>query len=132
MNRFLKYHTKQACLRYGAQYVEDVDTDILYKRDDGKCGLCGWTVLPQAEGVYGPLRQSVDHIIPISEQGPHSYANVRLAHWLCSALRSRRRIVNVQLLRTQLYKAVHGGRVSMPGLKTDLGLVALHTLNKAI
>lgn len=60
-----------------AVFVEVVRRDRLAKRDGMNCALCGELTTKQ--------NWSVDHIIPISKGGEHSYANTQLAHRLCNA-----------------------------------------------
>lgn len=33
---------------------------------------------------------SLDHVIPMSKGGAHSYANTQLAHWLCNVTKGNR------------------------------------------
>lgn len=47
----------------------------VYARDKGRCGICGIT-------VYGDFH--IDHVIPLSKGGEHSYANVQVAHPKCN------------------------------------------------
>lgn len=76
-------HVRRARLRGGA--VEKVSVLELIKRDGGTCQICG------KEGDGGG-KWSIDHIIPISKGGEHTYANTRLAHMKCNAGRSNRMI----------------------------------------
>jgi 5-methylcytosine-specific restriction endonuclease McrA len=57
------------------QFVEKVDPQIVFDRDQGICGIC---ILP-IEGDF-----HVDHVIPLSKGGEHSYANTQSAHPLCN------------------------------------------------
>lgn len=72
-----------------------VDKDItltkLYGRDNGICQLCGkpceWEdreTRKDGTVVAGGTYPSIDHIIPLSEGGKHSWDNVRLAHRGCN------------------------------------------------
>ena len=77
-----------------------VDTDItikkLYKRDRGKCYICGcqcsfddWKVSKRSGNKYpGDTYPEIEHMIPISRGGLHSWDNVRLACHRCNALKS--------------------------------------------
>jgi len=58
------------------QFVENVDALTVYERDSGICGICGAAVEVD--------HFNVDHIIPLSRGGEHSYANVQLAHPDCN------------------------------------------------
>lgn len=66
-----------------AVFVEDVDHCVVFTRDKGMCGICRTPVDPSSPW-------EIDHIIPISKQGPHSYANVQLSHRKCNRSKSAR------------------------------------------
>lgn len=75
-------------------YDRDINNHRLYVRDKGICWLCGgaceWDDVTTTDGKirYGNKYPSVDHIIPISLNGTHSWDNVRLAHLGCNISRS--------------------------------------------
>jgi 5-methylcytosine-specific restriction endonuclease McrA len=58
-------------------FVEVVDSRVVFDRDQGVCGIC-------RELVEMTSQWEVDHIVPISKGGAHSYANVQLAHKKCN------------------------------------------------
>jgi 5-methylcytosine-specific restriction endonuclease McrA len=58
------------------QFVERVYRTVVLKRDKGLCGLCGKKV--------DPANWHLDHIVPISRGGEHSYANVQVTHPFCN------------------------------------------------
>ena len=74
-----------------------VDKDItltkLFVRDNGTCWLCGkkcdWQDQTQNENgiVCGNNYPSIDHVLPLSKGGLHSWDNVRLAHRHCNTLK---------------------------------------------
>lgn len=53
----------------------------VYLRDAGRCQLCGRPLKPDVPGVVGhdPDRMTMDHTIPVSKGGRHTYGNVRAA-----------------------------------------------------
>lgn len=59
-----------------ARFIEDVRPAVVYERCGGKCGICGSPVDRQSF--------EVDHIIPLSRGGEHSYANTQAAHRRCN------------------------------------------------
>lgn len=70
-------------------FVEHVDIDVLRQRDDGVCGICrepvdAWRQWPD------PMSQSIDHVIPLSLNGEHSYCNTQIAHVSCNASKGNR------------------------------------------
>lgn len=58
-------------------FVEDVDPLVVFARDQGQCGIC-------RKPVDVTSNWELDHIIPLSKRGPHSYANVQLSHMKCN------------------------------------------------
>lgn len=56
--------------------------DDIFKRDGGRCHLCGKKV--------DRSDASMDHIIPMSLDGEHSLANVALAHQSCNSSKGTR------------------------------------------
>lgn len=98
----LEERNRSRCRRYGAAYVERVLLSVVFDRDEGRCWLCGGPTLLEPpkgglalghSGVPQPLPHpelaTLDHVVPLSERGDHSYANVRLAHYACNAATRR-------------------------------------------
>jgi 5-methylcytosine-specific restriction endonuclease McrA len=56
--------------------VEAVDPQIVWERDEGICGICG---KPADRDDW-----HLDHIVPLSKGGEHSYANTQVSHSLCN------------------------------------------------
>ena len=56
-------------------FVEDVDRQVVFERDKGICGICDTAVIGKFD---------IDHIIPTSKGGEHSYVNTRVTHPLCN------------------------------------------------
>ena len=76
--------------------IEEVDPLVIAKRDKYKCHICRKRVNMDldVQDIYSP---TMDHLIPISLGGDHTYANIRLAHRICNS-RKGNRAVNEQLL----------------------------------
>jgi 5-methylcytosine-specific restriction endonuclease McrA len=58
-------------------FIETVSRKVVFERDKGLCGICLTPVDPSSPW-------EIDHVIPISKGGPHSYANVQLSHRSCN------------------------------------------------
>jgi len=63
------------------QFVEIVDPLIVYARDNGVCQLC-WD--PVGVDFH------IDHILPLSKGGEHSYKNTQLTHPQCNLSKGSR------------------------------------------
>jgi HNH endonuclease len=81
-----KNHRRRAKMRDAP--TERIDRQIVGDRDGWRC-FCGKRV-DQALKHPHPMSQSLDHIVPVSEHGGHTYANVRIAHLQCNTERGSR------------------------------------------
>ncbi len=59
----------------GNGVIERIYRNVVWSRDDGICGICKLPVKGKWE---------LDHRIPIARGGPHTYANVQVAHPKCN------------------------------------------------
>ena len=82
-------HRKRA-RKYGATYTPGITLKKLYERDSGICHICGeqcsWD--SKEYGTCGPDYPSIDHVVPLSKGGSHTWENVKLAHHLCNGAKS--------------------------------------------
>lgn len=60
----------------------DINIEKVYKRDKGRCGICNEKCIKE--------EQSLDHIIPLSKNGSHTWDNVQLAHLKCNIRKGNR------------------------------------------
>lgn len=68
--------------------IESFTALSIFERDQWKCGLCGQRV-DQDLKYPDPLSVSLDHIVPISQDGDHSRANTQCAHLQCNLRKGR-------------------------------------------
>lgn len=69
-------------LTNGAPNAELFTLDEIYERDGRICHLCSKPVDRQ--------QATMDHVIPVSKGGPHTRANVKLAHRGCNTRKGNR------------------------------------------
>lgn len=78
---------RDAAKRYRAlkksQHVEDVESLKVFERDQWTCGICN-QVIPMQDKWPDPQSASIDHIVPLSLGGAHSYQNIQAAHLVCN------------------------------------------------
>jgi len=79
--RLVQNHIRRARL-LGA-FVEAVHPLVLAERDNWICGICQMPIDPLLT-YPNPGYRSIDHIIPLSRGGEHSYTNTRIAHLSCN------------------------------------------------
>lgn len=86
------YHARR--IKEKAAHKENISLEVLYKRDNGTCYICGklcrYDDYIVRDGVFiaGDYYPSIDHVVPLAAGGEHSYSNVRLAHRICNSIKS--------------------------------------------
>ena len=81
-------HWKRRAKRYGcSEFDESITLRLLICRDKGICQICGKPVnmADIKSGHIGRHYPTLDHIIPLSKGGSHTWDNVQLAHMGCNA-----------------------------------------------
>lgn len=74
-------------LRVSAQQTETVDKKKVFARDRYHCWICLGICKPKwTRG--DPASPTLDHVIPISKGGSHSYDNCRCAHDVCNRMKN--------------------------------------------
>ncbi|MBO0881925.1 MAG: HNH endonuclease [Mycobacterium sp.] len=73
---------------FGVEY-EQVDKRAVFVRDRWRCGICGEKVDKRLKRGH-PRAASLDHMVPMSCGGGHTYANTQCAHWDCNVNKSNR------------------------------------------
>lgn len=84
-------------MRLSGVVVDIVDPDVVFERDGWRCHICHKSVDRRLSGRdrMGP---TLDHLIPLSAGGEHSYANTALAHRSCNSSRGARGAVQLALI----------------------------------
>ena len=78
----------------------DITLHRLFERDEGICWLCGERCDYQdftVDGntfIAGNRYPSIDHVMPLSKGGRHTWDNVKLAHRICNTKKGNREIDN--------------------------------------
>lgn len=73
--------------KYGVTY-EPVDPIRVMERDGWRCQECRRSTPKSLRGTFQPRAPEMDHIIPISKGGPHTYLNTRCLCRECNAAKS--------------------------------------------
>ena len=82
-----KYYQRIEAAGFNAVYDPDVTLKRVMRRDENICTICGLPVdASDKSGIkIGNKYPTIDHIIPISLGGSHTWDNVRLAHMICNS-----------------------------------------------
>lgn len=83
-----RYHRRRA-QKKAASTGEPVLLADIAERDRWRCHICGTRVGKKIAWPH-PRSASLDHIVPLSQHGPHDPANVQLAHLGCNSARNNR------------------------------------------
>lgn len=72
----------------GAEYDCSISLDKLIDRDGLACYLCGKTCTKEDKrwGTFGPDYPTIDHVIPLSKGGSHTWDNVKVACGECNCV----------------------------------------------
>ena len=75
--------------------VDVIELGQLIDRDDNVCYLCNedcdrddYVTTSEGHFIAGETYPSIDHVIPVSKGGTHTWENVRLAHCRCNLIKS--------------------------------------------
>lgn len=76
-------------IKYGGVYEYGITLPRVYKKFQGVCQICGepCDMNDRSWGNSGPCYPSVDHIVPLSKGGSHTWGNVQLAHLICNSIK---------------------------------------------
>lgn len=79
--------------KYGCAYDSSVTLPKLIKFKGLRCGICGRMCDPNDHSwskYFGPMYPTIDHIIPMSKGGGHTWDNVQVAHAICNSYKCDR------------------------------------------
>lgn len=74
--------------KFGCEFDSSVTLKKLIERNGLKCGICGGMCDPNDHGwteYFGATSPTIDHIIPLSKGGSHTWDNVQVAHAICNS-----------------------------------------------
>lgn len=74
------------CSKTGAEYDKTVTLPALLRRDGYECSSCGieCTKEDKRYGNVGPTYPTMDHIVPLSKGGSHTWDNVQVMCFSCN------------------------------------------------
>lgn len=98
-NSSLKGREKEKLRLKRMKHNGKIDTDItlkkLIKRDNNICYICNsecntkdYKKTKEGYFIVGRTYPSIDHVIPISKNGTHTWDNIMLAHHYCNTVKS--------------------------------------------
>lgn len=79
---------KKERARLRGAMVESVDPIKVFERDRWRCKICGMSTPRRLRGTYDDRAPELDHVMPLSLGGAHSYLNTQCACRRCNAEKS--------------------------------------------
>jgi 5-methylcytosine-specific restriction endonuclease McrA len=80
-------HRRRARM-FGVEY-EPINRRVVFERDGWICGICDELIDPSLSHP-APRSASLDHVVPMSLGGAHTYGNVQPAHLECNLVKGDR------------------------------------------
>lgn len=78
--------------------AESVKPFVVFDRDRWHCKLCGCKTPKSKRGTYDDDAPELDHIVPISKGGQHTYLNTQCACRKCNQIKSDRPLGQMLLI----------------------------------
>lgn len=88
-NRY-RYSMKRTARRFNVSYDESITRREVFARGNGVCYICGQMTHYENGDEYSPLLATVDHLVPWTRGGEHSWENVRLCCLRCNIVKGNR------------------------------------------
>lgn len=85
-------------MRKRTQTVESVDPLRVFERDRWRCQLCRKATPKKLRGTYADLAPELDHILPLSLGGEHSYRNTQCLCRACNGAKSNKPLGQMLLM----------------------------------
>jgi hypothetical protein len=88
-NRY-RYSMKSNAAKFNVSYDESITRREVFSRGNGLCYICGQLTHYENSDEYSPLLATVDHLIPWTRGGEHSWENVKLCCLRCNIVKGNR------------------------------------------
>lgn len=91
----LKDRSVHAHLKVNGSFDSSITLEKLFDKYDGECYLCeeqcNWEdkkISTEGHFIVGETYPSIEHVLPLSKGGTHTWDNVKLAHYKCNVTKS--------------------------------------------
>lgn len=81
---------RERAKRFGVEYAP-INSRKVFERDGWKCQICGKQTPERHRGKRYPNAPELDHRVPMSKGGPHTYDNVQCACRNCNCAKNAKR-----------------------------------------
>lgn len=83
-------NNRKRARKYGCEYDSSIRATKVFERDGWHCRICGKRTPKRLQGKNKLNAPTLDHIIPLSKGGGHTWNNVQCACRLCNSVKSDR------------------------------------------
>ena len=81
---------KRKAQKFGVAFDKSITRIDVYQRANGICYMCKQPTTLERSEKYNPLFATVDHVVPWTKGGSHTWDNVRLACFRCNVIKKDR------------------------------------------
>ena len=92
-----RVRTKARRAAMNGAHAQPVDPNRVFDRDGWRCGLCGGKTVRGRRGTQHDKAPVLDHIVPLSKGGSHTYKNVQCACHACNSRKGAKVIGQLRL-----------------------------------
>jgi hypothetical protein len=85
-----RYAMKRTAIKFNVSYDDSITRREVFARGGGVCYICGQLTHYENSDEYSPLLATVDHLIPWTRGGEHSWENVKLCCLRCNIVKGNR------------------------------------------
>jgi 5-methylcytosine-specific restriction endonuclease McrA len=82
--------SRRRALKRGSKQAVRIDPIKVFDRDGWRCQICGVSTPHKLRGTHKNRAPELDHIVPLSKGGPHTWGNVQCACRECNNLKSNK------------------------------------------
>lgn len=92
------YHLRQARIA-SRPYDKGISTTRLRRRDGEKCRYCGCQMVFESfsNEKRPPNLATIEHVVPVSAGGSHTWENVTLARWRCNSSKRAQAVEDLEV-----------------------------------
>ncbi|MBD8028157.1 HNH endonuclease [Ureibacillus sp. Re31] len=85
-------------MKMNGSFDSTISLEKLYRKANGKCYICNCQCdyndykVDGDSFIVGETYPTIEHVIPLSKGGSHSWDNVKLACWKCNTLKGDKEV----------------------------------------
>lgn len=82
--------SRREAIERGCKEARSIDPIKVLERDGWKCQICGVSTPQRLRGTYSRRAPELDHVVPISKGGLHTWSNLQCACRECNGAKSNK------------------------------------------